>query len=338
MDEAARRALERLRNPSGESLHALADLVVAEATATPVKDLASPRWIAGQVATALEALTQGDQAKTFVRGRLDEVRRRYGDEPRKLRTFVPTEADDPLRRVLGRPWLPDEVLVHRLLDQPAMRDLVHDVLEDALLRFQKRLRSIDQTGLGSLGMRAARKGRGFLGGLTENLGGVAQNLGGLTENLVGAVAEELEHAVHQRVRDFVGTATGESIKAIARHLSDPQHAGAFGDLRVSALDEVLDTPVRQLVAEGEKLRPDELADVIIGALRSTVKAEGFVERTEKAIEHAMSTVGDGTLGAWLDEVGLRDVWQTTTTELVTDRLKAVVHSERFFTRWDALHR
>ena len=64
-----------------------------------------------------------------------------------------------------------------------------------------------------------------------------------------------------------------------------------------------------------------------------MQGEDIVARLEARIETVLDEAGDGTLGAWLDEVGLREVWTDTTTELVADRLRAVVGSERFESWW-----
>ncbi len=55
MDVAAERALARLRDPSGDAITELARLTVLETTATPLREIASPRWLASQLATAMEA-------------------------------------------------------------------------------------------------------------------------------------------------------------------------------------------------------------------------------------------------------------------------------------------
>jgi hypothetical protein len=338
MDPAATRALARLREADGAALRALARLVVEETTATPVRDLATPRWIAGQIATSLEAISHGEVAREWVDAKIKEGRVTWTKEQRVLRTWMPKEAEDPLRQMLARPYSPDERLAFRVLDQPAVRSLVRDVLEDTLVRFQRRLRSLDRTGVGSLGARAARKGRGFLGDVAHGLGGVAQNLGGLTENIVGAVTEELESVLRERIQEFVKNTTGEAIKQIAKHAAEPKHADAFGELRVAILDVILDTPLHELVAEADKLKPEELVDVVIGAIRSTIAAPDFVDTTEARVAKVLETAGDGTLGAWLDEVALRAVWTDTTTELVAARLQAVVRTERFTAWWEDLFR
>jgi hypothetical protein len=329
MDPAAARALERLRDPSGEALFELARLVVEESTATPLRELATPRWIASQIATALEAITQGDVARGWVDRKIEEGRARWKTEDRPVRTYMVPEAEDPLRTLLSRGWSPDEALTFRVIDQPAMRNLVREVLEDTLTRFQQKLRALDKGSLGGLGVRAARRGKGLLGGM-------AHNLGGLTENLVGAVTEEFEHQIQARVKEFVSTSTGEALRSIARHVSDPQYARAFGELRLSVLDVLLDTPIRELAAEADKLRPEELVDVVVGALRALVNEPDFVDRTTERVAAVLESAGDGTLGAWLDEVGLREVWSQTTTDLVAARLRAVVQTEAFVGWWDGL--
>ena len=55
MTDPAARALARLQDPDGDALRGLARLVVDQTTATPIAEIASPRWIASQLATALEA-------------------------------------------------------------------------------------------------------------------------------------------------------------------------------------------------------------------------------------------------------------------------------------------
>ena len=333
MAERDDRALQRLQDPDGAALRDLAELVVAEATATPLKAIASPRWIASQLATALEALTHGDTARDWARDTIVKQRQRWADEDRAVRTWFPPEADEPLREMLARPWSPDADLIHQLIDQPAMRSLIREVLTGTLTRFGKRLRSGDSR-IGKFGARAARRGRGLLGKVPGS--NIAGNLGGLAENIVGTVAEEVEHQLDHRVKEHVADATAGVLRTIAQHIADPRHAKAFGDLRVSSLDILLDTPARRLAIEADKLHPEELVDVVLGALRAEAAAEDFVDRTEQRVAAALDSAGDGTLGAWLDEVGLRQVWQDTTTELVAGRLKAVVRTPGFESWWRGL--
>ncbi|MBT3223377.1 MAG: hypothetical protein HN348_30265, partial [Proteobacteria bacterium] len=153
---------------------------------------------------------------------------------------------------------------------------------------------------------------------------------------VGAVKEEIDIALEGRVREFAGQATTEAVRLIAGYLSNPDHAEGFGEFRIAVLDVLLDTPISELAEETDKLKPEDLVDVVVGAIRSAVSQDDFVDRAENRIAQILDEAGDGTLGAWLDEVGLRDVWTETTTELVAARLQAVVDTEPFEEWWLAL--
>ncbi len=330
----AERALERLRAPDGEALTALARLVVDETTQTPIQQIATPTWIASQLATALEAVTHGDTARDWVVARLEEGRAELALEPRTLRTWYPEEVDTPLRELLLHPYSPDEELVFRLIDQPATRALVREVLTRALTRFAKKLRNLDQGGLGALRAAASKTRKGLLGRMGGS--GLGGGIGGLAENIVGSVADEFEHQLEARVREFVDAATGETLRTVAVHLADPAHAESYGELRVAVLDAVLDTPASTLAEEAGKLQIPELVDVVLAAIRREVADEQFVERVAQRVDAVLREAGDGTLGAWLEEVGLREVWTASTTELVAARLQAVVRTDGFSAWWLAL--
>lgn len=325
MDEA----LRRLRDPSGRAIEQLAALIVEDATATPLREIAAPRWIASQLATALEAVAGGDLARDFVARRLDAGRERLGSDDRTLREHWPREVDGPLREVLSHPWSPDPEMAFRILDQQAMRQLVAEILTTMLTRFRKRMPGGDGV-LREFGSRAVKRSRGLFGGVAGNL----QDLAG---SVVGAVKEEVENSLDELVREFVETATHDALRGIASYLADPTHERAFADLRVGVLDVLLDTPVRELVRELDKARPLEIVDVVLAGVRATVGAPDFVDRAEQAIAKVLEEAGDGTLGAWLDEVGLRTAWSETTTELVAQRLRAVVKTDAFEAWWRELH-
>lgn len=330
-DPLAQLALDRLRAPDGRALADLARLVVEETTATPLKQLASPRWLAGQLTAALEAGTRGDLLRHWVDRRISSERERWSKEERTPRAFVPSEAEEPLRKLLGRPYAPNEALMLRIVDQPAIRNLLRVVLTDTVSGFRKRAQDLDSGLFGGLGKRAAARGRGLFGN-------VGRNLGGMAEHLVEAVRDEVDGALEGRVKDFVQGAVSEAVRKTAQHLSDPSHSQQFAEMRLAILDVLLDTPIRELANEADKLKPEDAIDVVVAAVRSAVSADDFVERAEERIGKLMEEAGDGTFGAWLDEIGLRAVWTETTTDLVAERLRAVVTTEGFVTWWDALFR
>ncbi|MCA9491441.1 MAG: hypothetical protein KC621_16025 [Myxococcales bacterium] len=329
MDEAAQRALRRLRDPDNQALAALARLTVEQTTATPLRAIAHPKWVASQLKAVLEAGVRGDLLREWVRKRIASERERWGTEERTLRTFVPIEADEPLRKLLGRPYTPSESLMTRVVDQPAIRGLLGVVLTDTVTRFRKRLSEWDSGMLGGLGKRAAARGKGLFGN-------VGRNLGGMAENLVEVVKEEVDAAMEGRVGEFVQGATSEAVKTAARYVANPRNSEQFAQMRLAVLDVLLDATIRELATELDKMEPEVAVDVVVAAVRSMVDAEDFAARTEERIAKVMEEAGDGTFGAWLEEVGLREVWTDTTTELLTERLAAVVATEPFEAWWAGL--
>lgn len=330
LDPAAARALARLQDADGTALTELARLVVAETTATPIGEIASPRWMASQLTTALQAASRGDTLRGALQARMDKGRDRWAAEERPLSDFVPDEVQPPLRQLVGRPWTPSEGLTRRIVRQPAVRELVADVLEDTIRRFGTRMRNVDDT-MGGLGQRAAKRSRSLGKGLLA-----AAGVADVAKGIVQTVSEEFEHALEARIRDFLGDATARALEQMVTQMSDPEYAETFAGFRVALLDEVLETPLKDLVAEAENMGPLDGYDVIVEAVRAQLAKEDFTASLETRIESAMAEAGDGTLGAWLEEIELRQVWEESTTELVAQRLQAVVRTEGFEHWWAGL--
>ena len=62
----ATRTLERLRSPNSPHLASLARLTVEDALVTPIAEVATPRWMASQLATMVEAATHGPALRDFI--------------------------------------------------------------------------------------------------------------------------------------------------------------------------------------------------------------------------------------------------------------------------------
>ncbi|MFK7927059.1 MAG: hypothetical protein AB8H79_02640 [Myxococcota bacterium] len=331
LDSTLSRALERLRDPEHPALVQLAELVVTQTTSTPIAELASPRWLASQLTTALEAATRGDTLRTAVQTRLDKGKQAWADDQRPLREVVPDEVVPPLKSLLGRPWTPSERLATRIVRQPAVKDLVGEILEDAVRSFGRRMRSVDDGVLAGLGGRAAKRGRAFGKGLLA-AAGVADAASGLAKTM----SEEFEAALETRVKGFVGEATSLALSQIVGRMSSEDTAETFAEFRVALLDELLDTPIHELVDEADGMGPLDAVDVVREAIRAQLDSEGFADRAESRIERALQEAGDGTLAAWLDEIELKEVWVESTTEFVGQRLRAAVQTPEFDQWWSAL--
>jgi hypothetical protein len=146
--------LRRLENGGLESL---ATLTIDHLLARPVAELVDPEWVARQVVLALEAVSAGPETEQWLAKRIADLRETVpagtvGDR-------MPDEIRRPLRDVVGRPYLPDRVLVGRLLDHAAMQRLLRDVLVGALRGFVAKLKAPVPRPLSKLARWAARRCR-----------------------------------------------------------------------------------------------------------------------------------------------------------------------------------
>lgn len=315
-------ALTRLRDTNHPAVTSLARLVVDDALNTPIQDLVQPQWLATQLAAGLKAATRNEALRERAEQAFSQAMSRWGDGDEPLDDHVPAEVRAPLQKALSHTYVPSEAVVWRILDQPMFRSLMAEVLENSITGFRSRVSGVDDKLLGGLGRRAAKRGRGLFGGMADSV--------------VGAVAGEVEHQFDKRLNDFLSMATGEALRGVARHAANPDNAAAYATMRVGVFESVLSAPVRELASEIEGAQPMAYVDVFLEGLRGALGSPSFVSETAERLQALMDEVGDGTFGAWLDDVGLREVWSASTVELLDTRLRATVQTDAFAGWWVGL--
>jgi hypothetical protein len=289
-----------------------------------VRELLPPAWIAGELVRGLRSATATPTAREAVVRRVEQARQQLRTIEQPVRTWLPPEVEPPARELLALPWSPSEELTFRVINHPALRALVREVLSASLTRFTERLRNLDQGVLGGLGERAMRRGKGLFGGVAEGL--------------MGAVRDEMGSAFDGRIKEHLGTATEEAVRAIAAWIADPAHADALAAMRLSAIDVVLDTPVRALAAEADGLSTDRVAEVVWRALTELAARDDLEPRLVTLLTQVYALADHPTLGHWLDELGLREVWTDGAARFTTDRLVELTTTPAFEAWWHELHR
>ena len=221
---------------------------------------------------------------------------------------IPEEALDAPRRLLGRPWSPDSELVQALLDHDAVRGLVREVLQDALLEFGRTLRSFVPD--------APRPRRGRLAALVEKAQGVASVL-----------SAEVERKLEGRVRTFVEGAIGRALEHSTSYLSGTREAESLAAWRVHALDVLAGWP-RERWADGlRRLDEEGLVDELADVLRDLAAWEGLTGWLEEVLTDALAAPEGGTLAEILP--GEREEWRTRLAAPLRERTRAVVATDAF---------
>ena len=326
-------ALRRLADPHHAAAADLARLWVTAALDLPLRSAVSPEQLAATLRDAILASTRQAELRAACITFVQDARSRAAQDPRPLSALLPADALPPLRAAVGRPYAPSEALTLRLLDQPAVRALVRDVLVDVLDRFRAKAQAIDGGLLGAIGAKAAHRGRGLFGSLGERFGDVAR----VGEGLVGAVKEEVEHAFDTRVRDFARQGTADVLAMIANDLARPDLAPSFAEARVGALNALLATPLSELAVEADRAGLEQAVDALLDALRAAAEAPTFTATAAETLRAALDAAGDPTLGAWLSRVALRERVTEAAVVSLTDPIRATARSEAFAAWWSALH-
>jgi hypothetical protein len=298
---SAEQVLTRLEDGG---LASLVKLAVDHVLDQPVHALIDAEWLAGQVVSALETASKSDQTEQWFRDRIADIR--SDPPPGKLRDHVPTEVAGPIREMVVRPFVPDREIIGRMLGHKAVEALVRELLIGAIQSFAKRFRpSVPGATLGLKSLK--RMGKGVLGG----------------------VGQEIEKHAEGRVRDFVDGMLNQVLAQIADRLCNPRNVEVYGRFRGHLMDQILDTPMRDLDRELGKLDPDALVETGTAIARSLAQREGLREEVRALVQSALDSMGDTTIGAHLGEAGMTEEWRAEIDPQIVAQSVGFVRAEPF---------
>lgn len=276
----------------------------------PARALIDAAWLADLAVATLEATADNPQTEAFFRARVRALREHV---PKGSgRDALPPDVVGPLREVLTRPVVPDPVLVRRLLRHEATERLLKDTLVGALQSFARRLRAPPMPTGPSRG----------LGRLRDALGE--------SQGLLGALSQEIERQAETKAKEFVESALQTVMDEVATHLCSPDHAARYGQYRAYLLDTLLDTDLKALAAEVDKLDPESLIATGTAIARAIARRPALRGELRSLVESAVESAGDSTIRELLAEGGLDEaVWRGSLEALVAREAKDFVATEVF---------
>ena len=309
-------------------LRALADLVLDHVLDCPVGELLPVTVVSRHVASGLRAAAARPDLEAWAEARLREGvaasiapgpgGRRFskGDT---LRAHVPAELTSPLERLLGEPYLPDRALVLRLLDHEAMHSLIAEVLQAAMVRFARKMRSMGPD------TAALRAGIGRAARLPPGL----SRLRSLGTGVVSAVGSEIEYQLEQRVSEHVSQAISAALGQIATLLTAPERAATMGDWRAYGLRVLLDTELEAFAVEARKLDVARAARALTEGLTALARREGLEGEMAEILAATPAPWRERRLGDLLGETGLEAAWREAWWALVEAQARPLIHSPAF---------
>lgn len=280
------RAVTDPASPNGElaqALEAAYDALLARAVADLLPETTALRAVEtafGDDALLGVILPVGASLQRATRGELRGEKEKVGD-------YVPEEARVALARLVAEPKLLPPSLVHHVVEQDALEEVLRDVLFDALREFNDRVNPF-----------FAEWG---LPGLLKKL--MPLGFGAVSKSLE-AVKGEFDRRLEPEMRKFLQTFSKKALRRTADILAQRMETPAFAEVRRAGLTWLYDQPVGSLVDLASDPAAADLHNAGVSILKRVGTSEHARVRRAQVVASFYRAHGARPLGALLAEVGL----------------------------------
>jgi hypothetical protein len=235
----------------------------------------------GRIARVLARLVAPGRARLLERARASETR---------LGAWLPDDVRASLAELLGRPAPIPRRVIDEAVASEQVREAVRAMLQETLTNFLDRAFAVAPGGAGLRGM----------------LGWGARAAGAAGRGLLGGLGGELQRQLEERVRDFIDGAVAMVQTRIADRLASDDTAALLGRRRRQAFEALLGLTEGEAAARIERL-PLPLLDALAPrTLTHNLRRREVREAVRAELHATFAELSHRTLGAILDELGLRD--------------------------------
>jgi hypothetical protein len=312
----AQTLIARLQSDAADSLAALSVDAVLD---TPLRQLVPEGVVSDTARKALGAWLESVHAVGTLNSMVESLANRLASERRALKDVVAGDVRRALREMLERPFSPDRKLVLTVIDREPTRDLVRQLLLDAVLEFGRRASA-----------PVAGMARG-LGSLAKMAGDRVKARTGTLGSLVGAVGDEVERQLEKRAVEFVDSALAGVFGQIADALSDPKRAAEAADLRVAFFDGALELTGPQLARELANLDVAGGTEILRSGLKRWLASPGSEKELTDFAKLLLERDGERPVSEVLADIGLLEVTRTVAKEQLAARIRTVTATPAFAT-------
>jgi len=289
------------------AIEPLVSLLVDHLLAQPIGQLLDPDVMAQQTVLTLKEILRTNDTEDWVREQINLMRSKVPSGTARDR--IPSEILEPLHGIVSRPVSLNRAMVGDVIQHGAVEELLRELLINALQGFAQRLKpAMPSPGKASSRLRSLKKvGEGMLGGL-------------------GA---EIERQAEQRVKDFVDGILSSVVAQAADELCNPEKAETYGRFRGHILDQLLDTPLADLVQEIEKVDPEALVGTTAATLRAVSERETLETEIAAIIKGALDSIGTKSAEDLLSEAGIADTWRSDVEAQVSQVARGFIATPGF---------
>lgn len=310
----AQTLITKLQAQGAESLAALS---VESILSTPLEVLVPATTLASTTRKGLDAWLAAPSAVTALSAVVEALVQRAQSERRPLKEVLAEDVRAALRNALSRPFSPDRRLVLTIIDREPTRELVRQLLLDAVLEFGRKASA-----------PVAGVARG-LGSLARLAGETVKSRSGSLGTLVGAVSDEVERQLEKRATEFVDSALAGVFGKIADAVSDPSRADEASELRKALLDGILELTGPQLARELVNLDVVGGAEVVRSGLRHWLASPQSEEQLLAFAKFILERSGTQSVREVLIQLGLLEIARSLAQEQLTLRIRAISQTPEF---------
>ena len=310
----AQTLISKLQSEAADSLAALS---IESLLATPVGELVPADVVTATARKALGAWLESETAVKALNTVVESVANRLQTERRPLKDVVASDVRHALREMMGRPFSPDRKLVLTIIDRPPTRELVRQLLLDAVLEFGRRASA-----------PVAGMARG-LGSFASMVGDRVKSRSGSLGSLVGAVSDEVERQLEKRAVEFVDSALAGVFGQIADAVSDPKRAAESAELRTAFFDGALELTGPQLARELANLDVAGGAEILRAGLKRWLASPASEEQIKQFVESVGERDAKRPLKDVLEEIGLLEVAREVARSQLANRIRKIASTPEF---------
>jgi hypothetical protein len=298
---------------------ALARLIVDEHLHKPLSELIQTEQSSAALHEVLCSWQQSDLAHESIRRGWDGLISWLEEQHEPIGAVLPAEILEGASQLAAQPFGLNRELLLAMLDRPAFRKLIRELLVDTLVSFGKKLRNP---------VADSRLGKG-LSGIGRMARGRGSGVRGLAGDLVGAVGEEVERQLEGRATDFADGALSQILHKLADYLCEPARAADQAALRAALLDGLWELSGAQLAAEMSQGDIDASTDVIRRSLGAWLQRPGARKDLDDWLSGLLSGSEFDSLAELLTTLGLLESIREHAIAETERNLRMIIGGEAF---------
>lgn len=302
---------------NGAALEQLAALSLESLLDTPVESVIGEDSVVRITRVALGGWLESSESLEAFNRLTERVVNELSGNREAIKDVVAREVREAVREVVSRPFSPDRKVVLSIIDRGPARELVRQLLLDAILDFGKKI---------SAPMSGMAKGLGSLARMATE---TVKSRGGGLGSLVGAVSGEVERQLEKRAVEFVDAALGGIFGQIADAVSNPERAAEAAELRLSMFDGVMSLTLQQLSRELMNADLPGSAQTLRESLKRWLASSEAEPQLKSLTQFALKAAPQRTMRAWLAEWGMLETMRPLMHEQILARMKDVVATDAF---------